>query len=297
MDRITEDALALLRADGRLSFSEMARRLGTTRAAIASRIGPRLDSGELRIVAAVHPRQLGLEVLAHVSVQVRGDVGSVARLITERTPAVFVSETVGPFELILEVHSRSVAQLQETLQEIRRIPEVIDVHFHLYEQVLTSFFLDAEPDTLEHELDDVDIALIDLLQLDGRTTYPDLARAVGLSITATRARVLSMLESGLMRIAALGQRGDASGSLTFGLGVTMQQPGSEAIAAISARRGLDFMARTVGRFDLIATVPFASLAESTAFVAELRTMPGVTSVTAWLHAKRWHERYQAAQLL
>lgn len=297
MDALTEDALSLLREDGRLSFSEIARRLGTTRAAVAARIAPRLDSGELRVVAAVHPRQLGLEVLAHVSVSIRGDVAATARAVTERTPAVFVSETVGPFELVLELHSRTIAQLQQSLRVIRELDGVTDVQVHLYEQVLTSFFLDAEPDAVELELDDIDVALVDLLQLDGRATYQALAEAVGLSITAVRARVRGMIDSGVMRIAALGQRGDSSGSLTFGLGLTVEHPGTRVIDALAARRGIDFMARTLGRFDLVATVPFASLAESADFVAELRAMPEVRSVTPWLHARRWHERYQAAPLL
>jgi Lrp/AsnC family transcriptional regulator, regulator for asnA, asnC and gidA len=54
--------------------------------------------------------------------------------------------------------------------------------------------------TLPSPLDDVDRALIDALQRDGRASYADLADLVGLSPAATRLRVQRLLDSGVMQV-------------------------------------------------------------------------------------------------
>jgi DNA-binding Lrp family transcriptional regulator len=293
MDSITEDALALLRQDGRLSYSEIARRLGTTRASIASRLAPKLESGELTIAAAVHPRMIGLEILAHLQLRVLGDSSAVAQAVLSQTNAVFVSETVGPFDIALEVHSRDLADLHRTIGVIRHIPGVVEVHFVVYEEVIASVFLDNEPAVADLELDTLDTIVVGLLQADGRVPYRDLADATGLSISSVRARVKRMVDSGVLKIAALGPRSNTAGTITFGLGLTLTPPGTDVFDIISSRKRLDFLVRTVGRFDLVATVPFDSVQAFVDFATTLRQRPDVSSVTTWLHARIWQERYQS----
>ncbi len=55
------------------------------------------------------------------------------------------------------------------------------------------------------------------------------------------------------------------------------------------------MARTVGRFDLVATIAFASLQDFTAFLDQVRSIPETGAVTTWLHARIRLERYQFRQ--
>lgn len=56
---------AILRRHGRISYSDIARELDTTRDYVASRVNPLIESGELRVIAAPHPRVLSLTVSAH----------------------------------------------------------------------------------------------------------------------------------------------------------------------------------------------------------------------------------------
>jgi len=296
MDALTEAAVQLLRRDGRLSLSEIARRLDTTRPAVTARVSPMLESGALRILAAVHPRVLGLHSLAHLSFRVAGSTAPLIRRMSELGSPVFISETVGPFEVAAEVHTRDRRELQATMRALRSAEGVVDMQLAIYEQVLNSFFLGAEPDN-EQQLDSADLALISELQRDGRLGYAELAAASGLSITGARGRVQRMLELGIMRIGAVGQRSDSSRNLVFGLGVTLHDEGDEVIELISARPGLEFLARTYGRFDLIATVPFASFDDFQALVDVLRDLDGVRAVDTWLHARIRQERYQFAQQL
>ncbi|WP_411719831.1 Lrp/AsnC family transcriptional regulator [Mycetocola sp.] len=215
---------------------------------------------------------------------------------SERTPAVFISETIGAEQLVVEVHTRSLSELQDVLRDIRSLPGVVDVQYMIYEHVFNSFFLGAEPEGPQADLDPADSTIIELLQNDGRATYGSLAEKTELSITAVRARVRRMLESGVMRIGALGQRSDSTGNLVFGLGVNLDGDEAVAIGKIGDRRGLEFMARTVGRFDLVSTVPFTSLQDFNTVVEELRRIEGVQNVSAWLHVRIRQERYQLAAL-
>lgn len=296
MDDLTEAAVRLLRRDGRMSYSELARRLGTTRAAIAVRINPLLESGGLRILAAVHPRVLGLHSLTHLSFRVAGSTAPLIERMDQLGSSVFISETVGPFDVAAELHTRDRLELQAAMRSLRGAEGVVDMQLTIYQQVLNSFFLGAEPDT-EMELDDADRALIAELQLEGRTGYAELAEASGLSITGARGRVQRMLDLGIMRIGAVGQRSDSSRNIVFGLGLTVHDSADTAVALISARPGLEFLARTYGRFDLIATVPFASLDDFQALLDQLRDLDGVLAVDTWLHARIRRERYQFAQQL
>jgi DNA-binding Lrp family transcriptional regulator len=296
MDALTEAAVRLLRRDGRMSFSEIARQLDTTRTAVAARISPMLDSGALRILAAVHPRVLGLNSLAHLSFRVAGSTAPLIARMGELGSPVFISETVGPFEVAAEVHTRDRSELQATMRSLRGAEGVIDMQLAIYEQVLNSFFLGAEP-TDEQHLDGADRALISELQRDGRIGYAELAAASGLSITGARGRVQRMLDHGIMRIGAVGQRSDSSRNLVFGLGVTVHDAGDRVVELISERPGLEFLARTYGRFDLVATVPFASFDDFQALLDQLRELDGVRAVDAWLHARIRQERYQFAQQL
>lgn len=295
MDELTEAAVQLLRRDGRLSFSEIARQLGTTRGAITARVVPMLESGGLRILAAVHPRVLGLHSLAHLSFRVVGSTAPLLERMGQVRSPVFISETVGPFEVAAELHNRDRLELQAAMRMLRGAEGVVDMQLTVYQHVLNSFFLGAEPDTEQH-LDDADLALISELQRDGRVGYAELAAASGLSINGARGRVQRMLDLGIMRIGAVRQRSDSTRNFLFGLGITIQDDdGAErAIEAISARPGLEFFARTYGRFDLVATVPFASFDDFHELLDELRALDGVRSVDAWLHARVRQERYQFA---
>jgi DNA-binding Lrp family transcriptional regulator len=291
MDRTTELALVELRRDGRLSFSEIAHRLGSTRAAIAHRVGPLLASGELRVLAAVHPRVLGLRVLAHVGLRVHGRVDEVAGAMLDLPSAVFVSQTVGPFHVVVELHVRSDEALREQLQRIRAVPGVVELSVTIYQEVLSSFFLGPEPDVTDLVLDEADRAIIALLQQDGRVPLRDLAEAAGLSITGARARLHRLLDSAVMRVGAIGQQAEAGRALIVGLGASTTDA-SALIELLGARSGLQFMARTIGRFDLVATVPVGSLDDLREVLAAARAAPGALSVEAWLHERIRQERYQ-----
>ncbi len=57
--------------------------------------------------------------------------------------------------------------------------------------------------TLERDLDDKDLQIIAALQINGRTSYAELAEGIDLSQAAIRLRVNRLLEAGVVEIVAI----------------------------------------------------------------------------------------------
>jgi Lrp/AsnC family transcriptional regulator for asnA, asnC and gidA len=57
--------------------------------------------------------------------------------------------------------------------------------------------------TKSSQLDDVSKLIIEQLQLDGRRSYSEIGKAVGLSEAAVRQRVQKLTESGVMQVVAV----------------------------------------------------------------------------------------------
>lgn len=291
MDDLTELAIAELRRDGRASFSDLARRLGTTRAGISNRLTPLLESESLIVAAAVHPGLLGLTVLGHASIHARGRLAEVVEEIRRLEGPVFISETLGAHQLVAELHTRSTDELRRQISAIRELPQVDRVDVLVYERIMASFFLGEEPHTDTIRLDAADLLLIEELQRDGRTPYAALAEASGLSVSGARTRVTRLLESGAMQIGAIrGNRGER-GELTVGLGITAPGDHAALVEALQRAPGLQFLARTIGRYDLVATVGVPSLPRLHELLTELREVAPGLGIEQWVHARIHLERY------
>lgn len=291
MDPIIERAISLLRRDGRATYSELARQLDTSRVNVASKLGPLLENGSVRVIAAVHPRLLGLDILAHASLRVSGPLEPVLASVAQLTTPVFVSETTGQYQLVCELHAHDMRELQVDLGRLREAVGVLEVEVILYERMLSSFFLGEEPGQFEHGFDVHDLEIIHLLQADGRMSYSDIAHKVGLSVSAARSRVTRLLESGAMQIGVVRGRNAASSELVFGFGFKLKGAEAELLELLSLDPGLEFLARTVGRFGVVATLAFPSLREFNGLVERLREIESVHTIDTWLHAAIRLERY------
>lgn len=291
MDVLTKKIIGILRRDGRASYSDIARELATTRDSVAARINPLFSSGELRVIAAPHPRVLGLAVSAHLSIRVRGDAMHVVRQLERLESLVLITVVVGAFQIVAETDVRDLSELQQQVAMIRTLEGIADVQVLIYERVLSSFFMGPEPKVDGFEFDALDIAIIHRLQHNGRASYADLAEHVGLSLSGCRVRLQRLLESGVVQIGAIPRRSDMTDDLVFGIGINVRSAAATVIQTLKEAPGLEFMAATVGRYDLVATVNFTSLRDFNQLVASIVRLPQVSYCEQWLHAQLVRERY------
>lgn len=141
-------------------------------------------------------------------------------------------------------------------------------------------------------LDEVSKTIIELLQEDGRRSYSDIGRLVGLSEAAVRQRVQRLTESGVMQIVAvtdpmqLGFRRQAM----IGIRVSGDtRVVAEAVAAIDA---VDYVVVTIGSFDVLAEVICEDDEDLLALINDsIRTIDGVLSTETFIYAKLQKQLY------
>lgn len=281
-----------MQKDGRASFSDLAKSVGSSRAAVAARVNYLINSGQVRVVAAVHPRVLGLSVLGHLAVKVSSDAGETLRSIDALDSAVYVSETTGPYQIVIEVRMATMGELYEVVAKIRSLPDVVEVNVLVYEHIIRSLFLGEEPAVDGLSLDGTDIDIMTILQRDGRSGFAEIAASVGLSMSACRTRVLRLIDTNIMRVGAIASRSDGFESIIFGSGVTLSGDASEVIELLSGIDGVEFVARTVGRYSLVVTIAVDSQSAYNQIVHSIRNLKSVLHLDSWIHTSILRERYE-----
>jgi DNA-binding Lrp family transcriptional regulator len=282
--------IALLRRNGRATYVEIAHELGTSRDCVASRINPLLKAGKLRIVAAVAPQILGLTTCAHLAIKAEGDLQRISSALERSAGAVLIAITTGAFQIVVELQARNLTELRNYVDDVRSVIGVREIHVHLYERVLNSFFFGPEPDP-SIQLDELDLKIVDHLLRDGRANFADIAKGVGLSPSGSRSRVRRLLSDGVVQIGAVKQRAEMTNELVLGFGISARGDCREAIEIFGSSPGLEFMARSIGRFDLLAIVEFGSLHECSLLTSRLRSLPSVDYCEQWLYVKVVRAQY------
>lgn len=283
------ELIRALQEDGRASIRSLAVRLGQPRAAVAARLRAMIDDRTVRVVAAVDPAFLGQHVLAHVSIRTDGTVTDVGAHLRELDETVFVSAVGGTHDLITEIRVGSMAELYDLLARIRSLGGVRDINTIIYTTVIKGFFVsDYHGDVT---LDAIDESLIEHLQADGRTSFRALGDAVRLSPSAVATRVQRLIDAGVIKISAVEARGLAHRQLSMGVGLTLADDDGAVLDELRRGRGVDFAARTLGRFDVVATLVEPSAGDLFASLENLRALPGVISIESWLHLAVLKEDY------
>ncbi|WP_347402891.1 Lrp/AsnC family transcriptional regulator [Protofrankia symbiont of Coriaria ruscifolia] len=103
-------------------------------------------------------------------------------------------------------------------------------------------------------LDDVNKAIIEQLQRDGRRSYAAMATAVGLSEAAVRQRVQRMLDAGIVQIVAVTDPLRVGFQREAMIGVRVSGDTREVADAIAALPEVDYVVLTAGSFDLILEI-------------------------------------------
>lgn len=288
-ETIDIELIRALQQDGRASLTGIAERLGVSRDAVSQRLRALREQEGLRVVAALDPGVSGHHVQVNVKVEIAGPALPVARAVAEFPEAVFVSVTSGPLPLVVESRHRDFDELHATLDRIRAIPSVRRVQVSTYAEVLRGFFV--SPDRGAVALDELDHALIGILQRDGRASYRALADAVHLSPSSARARVRRLVEGGVIRIAAISAGGMSHARIAIGVGLIVSDDASAIREYITRSPDIGFAVRTHGTYDYITTMHGASPDRLFAVLEELRALPGVNALDSWVHYDLIKEDY------
>lgn len=288
---LDDRVLAILRENGRASYTDIAGRLGVPTSAASASVRRMLASGEVRISAIVNPELSRREYRAHVSVWAVGRVEPVLTLLQDSPEVRFLSTIGGLFSLVAEVHAGSRAELQRMLTQIRATPGVEAVNTAIFDRVFRFASHVVSSGTPSVALDDTDRDLIRVLQDDGRATFRELGRAVNLTGGAALLRFQRLVRDEVIQIGAIVRRAPDSRNVAMGLGINVRGDPAETAAELAAHRSVEFVATAIGRFDVIATISSTSLGELRAQLDDIHARTEVASLETWVHLEILRESY------
>ncbi len=100
-------------------------------------------------------------------------------------------------------------------------------------------------------LDDVSKQLVEELQRDGRRSYADLAKSVGLSEAAVRQRVRRLLDDGAMQIVAVTDPATVGFSRQAMIGIRAEGDLRDVARRLSELPELEYVVLCAGSFDIL----------------------------------------------
>lgn len=123
-DELDRQIIKLLRADGRRSNREIARRLNVPEATVRYRVRRLIESGVLKITASVDPTHLGYALTAVISVQVEPErIAEAANTIAAMPQVMWSAITAGAHDIMLMASFRNQEEMFEFLTDrLARIP-------------------------------------------------------------------------------------------------------------------------------------------------------------------------------
>ncbi len=134
--------------------------------------------------------------------------------------------------------------------------------------------------------------LIELLQIDGRSSYARLAKEVNLSEAAVRQRVQRLIDQGVMQIVAV------TDPLTVGfnrqamIGIRASGDLRKVAESIASLREVDYVVVCAGRYDLLAEVVCENDEQLMNLLNdEIRRVDGVTTIETFVYLRLEKQTY------
>jgi DNA-binding Lrp family transcriptional regulator len=201
--------IALLIEDTRVTNKSLARLTGLPESTVRARLGRILRSGAVVPTILVHPDVEGERFL--FVLRIRPTAGEDIDALVDRpafagSPWSARSWTSG--HAFVQFSASTLDDMLEVINQVRLTDGVDEVSYSIVSRLYvgSSWRAQGAGETPwaaapTRSVDDTDKLLIDALRHDGRSTYTELAIVSGLTVAATRRRVLRLVEDGVIRFA------------------------------------------------------------------------------------------------
>lgn len=195
----------------RITSRRIAAEIGVAESTARSRLRRLIAEGRLRPTVLVHPDVEGRQALASLRIWLQEtcspesflDAGVLA-------PAPWAAREADSGALRVQVAAPDLDALSTIVDDVRSQPGALSIETSVLWRVHVGARWESDrprdvtwASRPSRGVDAVDAALIGLLRDDGRASFTDLSDVVDLTVTATRRRVLRLVEDGLIRFATL----------------------------------------------------------------------------------------------
>lgn len=160
-DKLDVKIVNLLLEDGRMSASELARRIGDiTERTIRYRIERMIEEDVIRISAVIRPEAFGLTIKADVWLEVESDmILDVAKKMAEFENVTYVACAIGQNDISIQVVAKDTAEIYHFVTEvIRKVPGVRKTVTSIVPLVLKDVYQWRVPENIFREIADKETA-------------------------------------------------------------------------------------------------------------------------------------------
>jgi len=133
--------------------------------------------------------------------------------------------------------------------------------------------------------------IIELLQEDGRISYAAIAKAVGLSEAAARARVQKLLDSDVMQVVAVTDPTQVGFTRQAMIGVRTEGDPMKVGDLLAQVPEVDYVVTTAGSFDLLVEVVCEDDPHLLDVIRQVREINGVVSSETFVYLKLNKQHY------
>ncbi len=125
-------------------------------------------------------------------------------------------------------------------------------------------------------MDDIDAKIIALLKKDGRMAFVEVAKRIGLTEGAIRARVKKLTDIGSIKRFTLDTKDDVKAVVMV---ATSRSVSTTKVASSIMELGIDRTYEISGNFDIICFVESGSIEQVNELVEKIRNIDGVTDTS------------------
>jgi Lrp/AsnC family transcriptional regulator for asnA, asnC and gidA len=142
------------------------------------------------------------------------------------------------------------------------------------------------------QLDEVSKKIIEQLQADGRRSYAEIGKAVGLSEAAVRQRVQKLTDAGVMQVVAVTDPMQLGFYRQAMIGIRATGDTRLLADQLSAIPAVDYVVLTAGSFDLLVEVVCEDDEELIDLLnSQIRGLEGVSSTETFVYLKLHKQFY------
>lgn len=142
------------------------------------------------------------------------------------------------------------------------------------------------------QLDDVSKKIVEQLQVDGRRSYAEIGKAVGLSEAAVRQRVQKLTDAGVMQVVAVTDPMQLGFYRQAMIGIRATGDTRELADTLAAIPSVDYVVLTAGSFDILAEVVCENDEELIDLLnSQIRNLEGVASTETFVYLKLHKQLY------
>ncbi|WAB80960.1 Lrp/AsnC family transcriptional regulator [Microcella daejeonensis] len=142
------------------------------------------------------------------------------------------------------------------------------------------------------QLDEVSKAIIEQLQDDGRRSYAEIGKHVGLSEAAVRQRVQKLTESGVMQVVAVTDPMQLGFYRQAMIGIRVTGDATHVADTLAGISEVDYVVLTAGSFDILAEVVCESDDDLiTLLNTRIRGIEGVLSTETFVYLRLQKQFY------